>query len=51
MKFLNRQAGAILFENSQGFVSVDYFESSEDLENEWNEIVEEIGEAEEDEDY
>ncbi|MGI0150057.1 MAG: hypothetical protein ACREDF_11080 [Thermoplasmata archaeon] len=34
--------GAILTENDQGFVSVDYFETEKEYESDWKEIEEEV---------
>ena len=38
--FLAKQIGAILSENDQGFVDIEYFESAEDLEDSWSAIAE-----------
>jgi len=45
--FLSRQLGAILSENDQGFVSVEYFESAEELELSWSVLSAEAYEADE----
>jgi hypothetical protein len=37
--YLTEQAGAIVFENSQGFVDVFAFEDAAELEKTWREIV------------
>lgn len=43
VEFLRNQAGVILSENSDGFVSVDYFERDSDLMAAWGEVVEDVG--------
>ena len=47
--FLEKQAGAIYTEDSQGFVSVDYFEDEDNLDEAWDDILEEDSEGEEEE--
>jgi len=37
--FLARMIGAIVCEDSQGFVSVDYYDREEDMREEWERIV------------
>lgn len=49
-KFLKSQAGAIVNENSQGFVDVSYYADDEELEEAWDEAVETVNEMEETED-
>lgn len=41
-EFLAAQAGAIVEETDQGFVSVTYYETEEELDKAWAEIVEEF---------
>lgn len=48
--FLAAQAGAIISEDSQGFVSVEYYESETELEDAWSDIQDEIGELMDEED-
>lgn len=45
-KFLaNAKGGAIVSEDSDGFVSVDFFDSDADIRKEWERIVERVSEA------
>lgn len=43
-QFLKKQAGVILFENSQGFVEGTYFQKEEDLKKAWEELQQEAEE-------
>lgn len=48
--FLASVTGAIVSENSQGFVYVEYYETAEALRTAWEAITAEVAEAEADED-
>jgi hypothetical protein len=39
-RFLNTQAGAIIHENSQGFVDVSYYDTEDELDEAWNDAIE-----------
>lgn len=43
--FLKAQAGAVVSENDQGFVTVDYFEHPSKLDRAWYKIVTELEQA------
>jgi hypothetical protein len=46
-RFLRAQAGAILIEDDQGFVSVEYYDSPRELRERWRELEEAIESSEE----
>ena len=39
VSFLQSKAGAILFEDTQGFVTVEYYDTAEELENAWADVL------------
>jgi hypothetical protein len=41
-RLIEKSAGAILTENDQGFVSVDYFDTEDELDKDWEEIESEV---------
>lgn len=45
-KFLRRKAGAIVREDDQGFVTVEYYETQEELDEAWAEIMAKFEEEE-----
>lgn len=45
--FLGRQAGCILKESSQGFVSVQWYENAQELANQWDELEKDFSEESE----
>jgi hypothetical protein len=49
VEFLESQAGAIIYEDSQGFITVSYYDDESELNESWNQIVDEISEALEEE--
>lgn len=47
LAFLAHKAGAIVSEDDQGFVSVEYYESSEEMESAWSQVLAESAPDEE----
>lgn len=47
-KYLKRQAGAILYESSQGFITTTRYTSEKDLDKAWNKVSEMFEEVEDD---
>lgn len=43
-RFLRRQAGCVISEDSEGFVRIEYFEKEEDLMKFWGDVVEVVAE-------